>query len=59
MFREPVFSLLNKAFIRNEDFIQSLTVVEIIVGGVYNQYSYLSLLTTISALTDLFTASLQ
>jgi len=36
MFRESVFSLFNKIFIRNKDFIQSLTAAEIIVGGIYN-----------------------
>ncbi len=36
MFRESVFSLFNKVFIRNEDFIQSLITIEIIVDDICN-----------------------
>jgi len=36
MFKEPVFSLLNRIFIRNRDSIQSLTIIEMTINDVYN-----------------------
>ncbi len=36
MFKESIFSLFNKIFIRNEDFIQSLITAGITINSVYN-----------------------
>ncbi len=36
MFRESIFSLLNRVFIKNKDFIQSLIIIKMTADNVYN-----------------------